>query len=89
VKTYAGFWKRAGAFALDYIIILGYLLGLTLLSLLANTLFGANQWLFTDRIRAQSVAFLLVTLPIALYFAGSESSVRYDLFTNTYVIKLR
>jgi len=76
VKVYAGFWKRAGAFALDYIIILGYLLGLALLSLLTNTLFGVNQWLFADRIRAQFVAFLLLTLPMTMYFAVSESSVR-------------
>lgn len=75
VKVYAGFWKRAGAFALDYIIILGYLLGLFLFSLLVNSLFGANQWLFADRIRAQIVAFLLLTLPVTLYFAISESSV--------------
>src|SRR5688500_20006548 len=76
VKTYAGLWKRAGAFALDYIIILGYLLAVVLLALLANTLFGANQWLFANRMRAQFVAFLLVTLPITLYFAISESSPR-------------
>lgn len=76
VKTYAGFWKRVGAFALDYIIILVYLFGLFLTSLLINTLFDANQWLFADRIRAQFVAFLMVTLPITLYFAVSESSPR-------------
>jgi uncharacterized RDD family membrane protein YckC len=75
-KIYAGFWKRVGAFALDYIIILGYLLGLFLISLLINTLFDANQWLFADRIRAQFVSFLMVTLPITLYFAISESSPR-------------
>lgn len=74
MKAYAGFWKRAGAFALDYIIILAYLLGLFLISLPANTLFEANQWLFADRIRAQFVAFLMVTLPITLYFVVSESS---------------
>jgi uncharacterized RDD family membrane protein YckC len=74
VRTYAGLWKRAAAFALDYLIILGYLLGVVALSLLANTLFGANQWLFTDRVRAQVVAFLLVTLPVTLYFAILESS---------------
>ncbi len=74
MKTYAGFWKRAGAFALDYIVILGYLVGITLLSLLANAIFGASEWLFAERIRAQFVAFLLVTLPITLYFAISESS---------------
>jgi uncharacterized RDD family membrane protein YckC len=76
VKTYAGFWKRAEAFALDYIIILCYLLGPVLISLLVNTLFGANQWLFANRVRAQFVAFLLVTLPVTLYFAVLESSAR-------------
>lgn len=76
MKTYAGFWQRAGAFALDYILILGYLLALTLSSLLADSLFGASQWLFADRIRAQFVAFLLVTLPVTLYFAVTESSPR-------------
>jgi uncharacterized RDD family membrane protein YckC len=76
LKTYAGFWIRAGAFALDYMIILGYLIGVILLSLLLNIFSNANQWLFADRIRAQLVAFLLITLPIALYFAVSESSVR-------------
>jgi uncharacterized RDD family membrane protein YckC len=75
VKTYAGFWVRAGAFALDYMVILGYLIGVALLSLLLNTLFDVNQWLFADRIRAQFVAFLLVTLPVTLYFAVLESSV--------------
>jgi uncharacterized RDD family membrane protein YckC len=74
LRVYAGFWRRAGAFALDYIVILGYLLGLGLMAVLANMLFAANQWLFADRIRAQVVAFLLVTLPVTLYFAISESS---------------
>lgn len=76
MKTYAGFWIRAAAFALDYMVILGYLIGVALLSLLLNTLFDANQWLFADRIRAQLFAFLLVTLPVTLYFAVTESSVR-------------
>ncbi len=74
MKTYAGFWQRAGAFALDYLIILGYLLGIALLALLMNSLFAATQWLFADRIRAQFFAFLLLTLPVTLYFAISESS---------------
>jgi uncharacterized RDD family membrane protein YckC len=76
VKIYAGFWRRASAFALDYILILGYLLGLTLLSLAVNTLFGASQWLFADRIRAQIVGFLFITLPVTLYFAVAEASPR-------------
>lgn len=76
MKVYAGFWQRVVAFALDYIIILGYLLGIVLLSLLVNPLFGVNEWLFTDRIRAQFVGFLVVTLPVTLYFAVAESSPR-------------
>jgi uncharacterized RDD family membrane protein YckC len=76
VKKYAGFWQRVAAFALDYIIILGYLLGLALLSLIANQVFPASQWLFADRVRAQFVAFLLVTLPVTLYFAFSESALQ-------------
>lgn len=76
MKTYAGFWQRVAAFALDYIIILGYLLGITLLSLLRNSLFDINQWLFAERVRAQLVAFLMVTLPVTLYFAVSEASPR-------------
>jgi len=76
VKIYAGFWRRAGAFALDYVIILFYLAAITLLSLLVNSLFGVNQWLFTDRVRAQLTGFLLITFPVTLYFALSESSPR-------------
>lgn len=76
MKAYAGLWKRIGAFALDYIIILIYLGVVTLLLLLLNSLFGVNQWLFTQRTRTQLVGFLLVTLPVTLYFAFSEASVR-------------
>lgn len=76
MRRYAGFWRRLGAFTLDYLIILGYLLGITLASFLANAVFGVQQGLFADRIRAQAVGFLLVTLPVALYFALSESSPR-------------
>lgn len=76
MKSYASLWQRVAAFALDYILLLGYLIGLVFLSLLANQLFDAYPWLFADRVRAQFVAFLLVTLPVTLYFAISESSVR-------------
>ncbi len=76
MKTYAGFWRRFGAFALDYILILGYLLAVVALSLFATSVSGASQWLFADRIRAQLVAFFIVTLPVTLYFVISESSQR-------------
>jgi uncharacterized RDD family membrane protein YckC len=76
IKIYAGFWQRGTAFALDYVIILFYLAALTLLSLLINSLFSVNEWLFSDRIRSQLTGFFLITLPVALYFAFGESSVQ-------------
>jgi uncharacterized RDD family membrane protein YckC len=76
MKSYAGFWQRAGAFALDYIIILLYLIAITLFGLLVNSLSSLNQWLFAERVRAQLTGFLLLTLPISLYFALSESATR-------------
>ena len=76
MSTYAGFWKRAGAFALDYIIILFYLVALALIGLLINSRSGTVSWLFDDRVRAQLSGFLLVTLPITLYFVLSEASLQ-------------
>lgn len=76
MKIFAGFLQRVGAFVLDYGVILVYLGAITLFSLLLNSLFSVNQWLFTDRIRAQLSGFLFITLPVTLYFAFSESSIR-------------
>lgn len=75
-NLYAGFWKRAAAFALDYVIILVYLITIMLFSLLMDSLFDINQWLFEDQVRAQLTGFLLITLPVTLYFAFGESSIR-------------
>jgi len=74
MKSYTGFWKRAGAFALDYIVILGYLIALTLLFLFLNNTFHADRFLFTTRSQSQLMGFLFVTLPVILYFAFGESS---------------
>jgi uncharacterized RDD family membrane protein YckC len=76
MHIYAGLWKRAGAFAFDYIIILLYLAALALIGMLITSLSNAGSWLFADRVRAQLSGFLLVTLPITLYFALSESSAQ-------------
>lgn len=73
-NRYAGFWKRVGAFALDYLVILLYLGILGLVGLLMNSFGGAFAWLFAERVRAQLSGFLLVTLPVTLYFALGESS---------------
>jgi uncharacterized RDD family membrane protein YckC len=76
MKSYGGFWQRAKAFALDYILILLYLAAITLLGLLINSFSSVVQWLFAERIRAQLTGFLLLTLPISLYFALGGSSPR-------------
>lgn len=73
---YAGFWSRAAAFALDYVLILFYLALLTSIMLLLNSFFGITQWMFAERVRAQVTGFLLITLPVALYFSLGESSAR-------------
>lgn len=75
-KMYAGVWRRAAAFALDYILILFYLAVLTLIGFILNSTFGTMQWVFSDRVRAQLAGFLLVTLPVTLYFSVGESSAR-------------
>ena len=75
MNTYADFWQRVRAFVLDYVIILIYLAAITLVVWLLN-LFSIDEWLFAERIRAQIVAFLLVTLPVTLYFAIRESSTQ-------------
>lgn len=75
MNMYVGFWKRTGAFALDYVLILFYLAALTLIGLLLNSI-GSTQWLFAERVRAQFAGFMLITLPVILYFALSEASSR-------------
>ena len=73
----AGLWTRVLAFAFDYLAIAGYLVllvlgGVGLRSLspnLADTLFG-SPWI------GQLTSFLVLTLPVTLYFALMESSPR-------------
>jgi uncharacterized RDD family membrane protein YckC len=76
VKTYAGFWLRVKAFTFDYLIISLYLIFVLLLFLTLNSIIQIDQVLFTNRVSAQAVAFLIVTLPITLYFAIGESSTK-------------
>ena len=76
MKAYVGFWKRSGAFGLDFVIILSYLIALTLLFLFLNSTFKVDRFLFTTRVQSQVMGFLFVTLPVMLYFAFGESSIR-------------
>ncbi len=73
--TYAGLWTRALAFALDELIIAGYLVLVAAMGALVNlTLPGLARALFGSRVAGQASGFALVTLPVVLYFALMESS---------------
>jgi uncharacterized RDD family membrane protein YckC len=73
--SYAGLWARALAFALDYLIIAAYLILVAAVGALVNrALPGLAQVLFGSRVAGQTTGFLLVTLPVVLYFALFESS---------------
>jgi uncharacterized RDD family membrane protein YckC len=73
--SYAGFWRRSLAFALDYLIIAAYLVLLGLISLMANLASpGLLAALFANQLSAHVTGFLLMTLPVILYFALLESS---------------
>lgn len=73
----AGLWVRLAAFGLDYLIIAAYLTGLVaagvLLRLFSPWTAGA---LFGHPIAGELTGFLLITLPVGLYFALSEASPR-------------
>ncbi len=73
--TYAGFWVRVTAFALDYILIAGYLIFVVALSSVVNAFFpSVARGLFANPLSGQITGFCLVTLPVSLYFALLESS---------------
>jgi len=76
MQSYAGFWQRIKAFAFDYAGIVLYLGFITGLFAFVNSSTDIVSKLFTDRVLAQTSAFLMVTLPITMYFALRESSTR-------------
>jgi uncharacterized RDD family membrane protein YckC len=69
---YAGFWQRLRAFLWDYLIILGYIATLMLILRLVH----APEWLFINRVQSQVAGILVLTIPVTLYFAISESSAK-------------
>lgn len=74
-QSYAGLWIRVLAFAADYLIIFLYLVSMTGISLIIQSLFpGLMQSLFDNTVLGQITSFLIVTLPVTLYFALLESS---------------
>ncbi len=82
----ATFFQRLKAFFIDYIFILIYL-GVILV---INLLFPSVQKLFNSHslIVAQFFGFLLVTLPVSLYFILSDSVVGKQSFGKK-VLKIR
>lgn len=74
----ATLFQRVLAFALDYLIICGYLilLGIVTSLVLAYVGWGALGGFFASPLRGDLLAFLTSVLPVALYFAATESSSR-------------
>lgn len=73
--SYANLGVRIVAFALDYIIIAGYLFLVVGASLLGNIYFpSVLQNLFANPVSGQISGFLIITLPVSLYFILSEAS---------------
>jgi len=73
-----GFGRRIAAFALDYLLIGGYLclLGVVGSLLTFGPVGGAWREFFSDPMRADLVVFVSVVLPVVLYFTLRESSLR-------------
>lgn len=68
---------RALAFALDYIVIAAYLVGLGgLFALLRIARPEVGDTLFGNPVTGQLTGFVLATLPVTLYFATAEASER-------------
>ena len=76
MSTYAGFRLRLSAFLWDYLVIFGYILLVTLviwwlalrmLAELANRVFSNPYWF-------DAFAFLVLVLPVILYFSVTEAS---------------
>jgi uncharacterized RDD family membrane protein YckC len=73
--SFARLGVRVTAFTLDYIIIAGYLLFIVALGILLNTFLPAvAHRLFSNPLSGQITGFLMITLPVSLYFILFESS---------------
>ncbi|MGH2319478.1 hypothetical protein ACRC6Q_17190 [Planococcus sp. SE5232] len=83
---YAGFWLRLKAFAVDYLLIFGYLLLVMIVSLF---LIPSLEELFqASRPIAQLTGFLLVTFPVSLYFILTKNKQSlYDRLAKSQMVK--
>jgi len=74
---YAGFAKRLKAFAFDYLIICGYIIlltGVTMAVIKISGLMGSSLRWPENPILADLMAFVTLILPVILYFTFQESS---------------
>lgn len=71
----AGLWPRVLAFAVDYLPISAYLVALVVIALVARVAApGMVSVLFGNPLSGELTGFVLITLPVTLYFALLESS---------------
>jgi len=76
-RTPASLRDRLLAFALDYVVIAAYLAALVALGIAVSRVAPqVSRTLFGGPISGEASGFLLITLPVALYFALSEASTR-------------
>lgn len=78
-SQYAGFTKRLKAFAFDYLIICGYIVLLTVMTMTAvkiGGLMGVSLRWSENAILADLMAFVMLVLPVILYFTFQESSAK-------------
>ncbi len=76
-RTPAGFWLRALAFGYDYAAVAVYLLVLVGIGAASSRLAPAiPHAFFGNPVAGQVSGFLVITLPVTLYFALSEFSPR-------------
>ncbi|MGM9921033.1 MAG: RDD family protein, partial [Bhargavaea sp.] len=69
----AGFFLRLKAFLFDYLLILAYMLVLAVFSMF---IIPSIQQLFTGSpASAQLAGFLMITLPVSLYFTLADSRI--------------
>ncbi len=83
--TFANVWLRFGAFLLDYLIIAAYIVLLIIVSvgLGFGPLRSVFQAMFADPNISEFSAFLLLVLPVILYFALFERSSWQATWGNT------
>ena len=79
----ATFLMRLKAFMLDYLIIFAYLVVLAILNVF---LFPSVQNFFSESlVVAQFTGFLMVTLPVSIYFIISDSVIGRQSFGKRYI----